>query len=205
MITLRITRDDITPDLRRILKSVEPGGALGKVLGRAAANALKHHFRELNTARPNKLGGSRSHFWNAVAASVQNPRAVSGGITVAISHPHIAQRLFGGTIRPRKKKAIAIPVHASGYGVYPRIYPGTLAFIPDRSGRNKGYLVEGEEFTLQRGKRKGEKSKRPKPGGALIYVLKGAVSQAADPTVLPPPAIIRQALTAAARLVRPTA
>ncbi len=173
MLTIRLTRDEITPDLRRILKSVQPGGALGKVLGRAAANELRAHFRELNSKRPNKLGGPRSHFWNAVASSVQNPRTEAGGIVVSISHPHIAQRLFGRTILPHKRKAVAIPVNARAYGVYPRIYPGTLAFIPGR-GKAAGYLVEGEERTITRGRRKGGKRTAPKPGGAILYVLKGA-------------------------------
>lgn len=199
MLTVRLTKDEITPDLRRILKNIQPGGALGKVLGRATANELKKHFRELNSKRPNKLGGKRSHFYNAVAASVQNPVSVSGGISVAISHPHIAQRLFGGTISPRKKKALAIPVHASAYGVYARIYPGTLAFIPLRKGNTKGVLVEGEEKTT----RKGGKRIVPKPGGAIIYVLKGAVTQRPDPSVLPKPARIAAALTRSASLTRP--
>lgn len=200
MITIRLTKDEITPDLHRILKSVEPGGALGKVLGRAAANELKAWFRELNAKRPNKLGGERSHFWNAVASSVQNPRTTPGGITVAISHPHIAQRLFGGTILPRKRKLLAIPVHAAAYGVYPRIYPGALAYIPLRGrGQTKGVIVAGEEYTT----RKGAKRTRPKPGGPILYVLRGAVTQRADPSVLPPSSRMADALTRAARLVRP--
>lgn len=204
MLTIRITRDEITPDLRRILKSVEPGGALGKVLGRAAANELKSYYRELNSKRPNKLGGQRSHFWNAVASSVNNPRAVGGGIIVSISHPHVAQRLYGGTIVPRKKKALAIPVSAASYGIYARIYPGTLAFIPLRGrGQTKGVLVEGEQFTATRGKNKGKTRIRPKPGGALLYVIRGAVSQRADETVLPPSSRMGAALTRAASLVRP--
>lgn len=204
MITLRITRDDVTPDLRRILKNVQPGGALGKVLGRAAANELRKHFRELNAKRPNRLGGKRSNFYSRVAESVQHPQAVAGGIRVAISHPHIAQRLFGGTIKPTKRKALAIPVHASAYGVYARIYPGTLAFIPLRGrGQTKGVLVAGEEYTVTRGKNKGTKRTRPKPGGAIIYVIKGFVTQRADPSVLPTPARMSAALTRAAQLVPP--
>jgi hypothetical protein len=200
MLTIRITKDEITPDLRRILKSVQPGGALGKVLGRAAANELRKHFRELNAKRPNKLGGKRSNFYSRVAESVQNPQTVAGGITVAISHPHIAQRLYGGTIRPRNVKAIAVPHHASAYGVYPRIYPGTLAFIPLRRGQTKGVLVEGQERTITRGKNKGGKRTVPKPGGAVIYSLHGAITQRADPSVLPTTDRMGAALTRAASI-----
>jgi hypothetical protein len=203
MITVRIAKDEITPDLRRLLKSVTPGGPLGKVLGRACANELRRHFRTLNSQRANKLGGKRTNFYSRVAEAVQNPQPRAGGISVAISHPHIAQRLYGGTITPRKKKALAIPVHKSAHGVMARIYPGTLAFIPAKGGTTKGYLVQGIEVPIKRGKRKGGKRIVPKPGGAMIYVLKGAITQRADKTVLPPTAKMAEALTRAARLVRP--
>jgi len=202
MLTITLTRDDITPDLRRILKSITPGGALGKVLGRATANALRSHFRSLNASRPNKIGGKRTNFWSRVAESVQNPQTQAGGITVAISHPHIAQRLFGGTISPRKKKSLAIPTSPKSYGTYARIYPGKLAFIPGTGGTTRGYLVEGQEQTITRGKRKGGKRTIPKPGGALLYVLKSSVTQRPDPSVLPKSATISAALTRAASLVK---
>ncbi len=127
MITIRLAKDQITPDLRRILKSVQPGGALAKVLGRAGANELRRHFRELNGKRANRLGGARSNFYSRVAESVQNPQAEAGAIRIAISHPHIAQRLFGGPIRARNRKMVAIPIDPRGYGVHPRIYPGGVA------------------------------------------------------------------------------
>lgn len=61
--------------------------------------------------------------------------------------------------------------------MYAQIYPGTLAFIPLHRGQTKRVLVEGEEYTISRGKNKGQKGKRPKKGGALLYVLRGAVTQ----------------------------
>lgn len=202
MITIRITKDDVTPHLRRIFTRMQPGGAASKILGRAAANELRRHFRDLNTQRPNRLGGKRSNFYSRVAETVQNPREVPGGISVAISHPHIAQRLFGGPITPRKKKALAIPIHASSYGVFARIYPGTLAFIPSRTGRG-GVLVEAEERSITRGPRKGGKRRAPKPGGVAIYAITGFVAQRADHTVLPHPHRMVAALTRAAQLLPP--
>ncbi len=184
MITIRLTRDEITPDLRRILKSVQPGGALAKVLGRTGANELRRHFRKLNAKRPNRLGGTRSNFYSRVAESVQAPVSDAAGIRIAISHAHIAQRLFGGPIRARNRKMIAIPIDPRGYGVYPRIYPGTLAYLPSKSGG--GVLVEAEERTITRGKNKGGKRKVPKPGGVAIHALKGAITQRAAPPSSPP-------------------
>lgn len=200
MLTIRITKDDVSPHLQRILQTIQPGGALQKDLGRGAANALRRHFRDLNDARQNQLGGPRSNFYSRVAESVHSPIDIGATIRIAISHPHIAQRLRGGPIRPRKKKAIGIPAHASAYGVMPRIYPGTLAFIPLRRGDTIGVLVEGEERAITRGERKGAKRKAPKPDGKLIYVLRTQVRQKADPTVLPGAATIEAALTRAAQV-----
>lgn len=58
---------------------MQPGGALWKVLGRAAANELRSYYRELDAKRPNRPGGRRSHFRAAAASSVQNPVTVAGG------------------------------------------------------------------------------------------------------------------------------
>lgn len=202
MISIRQTSDTVSPHLKKLVRDVRPEGALGKVLGRAASNELRKFYRELNAKRPNKLGGKRSNFYSRVAEAVQQAVPGNGTLTIRVSHPHIAQRLYGGTVQARKGKYLAIPVHASGYGVYARIYPGTLAFIPARGGRG-GYLVQAEEKTITRGPRKGGKRKAAKPGGAMIYVLKGAITQRADPTVLPASARMASALTRAAQLVRP--
>lgn len=204
MIALSITADDsISPDLRRLLRTLDPAGPVGKILGRAAANELRRHFRALNGKRANRLGGPRSNFYSRVAETVNAPRVVPGAVVVQISHPHIAQRLFGGTLRPRKAKALAVPVDATAYGVYPRIYPGTLAFIPARGkGETKGYLVDGEMRTVTRGENEGTERAAPKPGGRLLYVLRGSIVQRADPSILPDQAVMHAALDRATRLIR---
>ena len=64
---------------------------------------------------------------------------------------------------------------------------GILAFIPKRGGPNvtTGYLVEGEEKTITRGKGKGGKRIVPKPGGKMMFVLRGWTDHKADESVLP--------------------
>lgn len=198
MLTIRITKDEVTPHLQRIFKTMQPGGALQKVLGRGGANALRRHFRDLNAKRPNKLGGKRTNFYSRVAESVQSPVNIGSTIRITIAHPHIAQRLYGGTITPRKAKMLAIPVHASAHGISPRVYPGLLAYIPSKK-RGDGVLIAGEERTITRGKRKGGKRIVPKESGPVIYALKGAISQRADPSVMIPAATMSAALIEAAK------
>jgi len=52
---------------------------------------------------------------------------------------HAAIQHFGGTIRPRKAKALAIPISSKSYGKRPRDF-GDLVFIPSK-GRGIGVLA----------------------------------------------------------------
>lgn len=198
-ITIDVT-DTATPALRQIIGDVKPGGGLGTVMGRALANTLKKHFRARNVV-PNKLGGKRTNFWSAVASSVQNPVVGTAEVSVAISNPAMGQKVFGGRIKPTKKKALAIPVNAKAYGNSPRIFKD-LAFIPARGGPqvNIGYLVEGEIGKILRGKRKGQDTVRPKKGGVMMYVLRAWVDQKADPRALPAKETMIEDVTKAAQI-----
>ena len=173
-------------ELAAMVAKLKPGGGMASVLGRAAANVLKEHFRQRNTI-PNRLGGARTNFWAGVAAGVQNPTTEGRSVVVEVSHPAIAQKVFGGTIVPRKVKNLAIPVSARSHGRSPRTF-ALLAWLPRKAGAHRdttGYLVEGEKRTRTRGPRKGTEAVRPKPGGALLYVLRKQVDQAKDPLALP--------------------
>jgi hypothetical protein len=186
MITLRLDRDEVTPHLRRLLKESESDSPLGRVLGRAASNELKKHFRERNQTG-NKLGGTRTNFWSSVAQSVQSPVARPGNIVVPISHPAIAQKVFGGTITAKKAKNLAIPIHPKAHGKSPRVFPA-LQFAMNSAGvkmlflnsnRNaKGQFLKGT--TMQ-----------------VYYILKPSVTQAPDPNALPKDAAVGEAMTRA--------
>jgi hypothetical protein len=165
MITIRLDRDEITPDLRKLLRDGKPDSPLGTVLGRAAANSLRKHFRERNKT-PNKLGGSRTNFWSRVAESVQSPRAASGNIIVPVSHPAIAQKVFGGTITPKKAKNIAVPIDPRAHGKSPRVFP-LLQFAITSSGAKLLGLKDGQN------------------GMDWLYVLVPSVTQDRDPNALP--------------------
>lgn len=187
MINISIAVDDAaTPALRELVVKMAPGSALYLVMGRALANTLKAHFRALNL-KGNKLGGKRTNFWTAVGSAVQNPVVASNEVSVAISHPAIRQKVYGGRIMPTKKKNLAIPVNALSHGKSPRVFQN-LSFIPAlKNGPNitTGYLVEGVLGVAKRGKKKGQQIVKPLEGGKLLYVLRAWVDQEADPDALP--------------------
>ena len=177
MITLRLDRDEVTPHLRRLLRESESDSPLGRVLGRAASNELKKHFRARNQTG-NKLGGKRTNFWSRVAQSVQSPVARPGNIIVPINHPAIAQKVFGGTITAKKTKNLAIPISPKAHGKSPRVFTG-LQFAMTGAGVKLLGLKDGE--------------------GAMewLYVLKKSVTQSADPKALPTDAAVGDAMTRA--------
>ena len=180
MLSLTLTKDEITPHLRKLLKQADSDGPLGHVLGRATANVLKKHFRARNQTG-NKLGGPRTNFWSRVAESVNAPRSTPGNVIVPIAHPAIAQKVFGGTITPKKAKNLALPISPKAYGKSPRVFDN-LTFAMTRAGvkllgrKDSGGLME------------------------WLYVLKNKVTQAADPKALPPGAEVSAALTTAAEI-----
>jgi len=159
--------DSATPELRRIIGQIQPGGGLGQVLGRALANTLKAHFRERNRT-PNRLGGKRTNFWSRVGQGVQNPVVGTREVTVTVSHPAIRQKLYGGKITAKPGKSLAIPVHPAAYGNSPRVFSDLTL------------MILGVKRTAVLAK------KEPGGGFTTFYLLKKFVTQEKDPATLPP-------------------
>lgn len=179
MLTIKLDRDEVTPHLRKLLREAEANGPLARVLGRAGANELRKHLRARNR-KPNKLGGRRTNFWSRVAESVQSPRSVPGRIVISVTHPAIAQKVFGGTITARKAKNLAIPIAPEAHGQSPRVMSG-LVFAMTRAGVKLLGL----------------------PGNGAVkwlYVLKPSVTQSADPEALPKDAAMGAALEKAGEI-----
>lgn len=174
MLSVKLSNDEVTPHLRRLLKQAKTNGPLAKVLGRAAANELKKHFRARNASSPNKLGGKRTNFWTAVAASVNSPTSAPGKIVIPINHPAIAQKVFGGTITAKKTKNLAIPIAPEAHGKSPRVF-SNLQFAMTKAGvKLLGLRQDGSVKWL--------------------YVLKKSVTQRPDPKALPQDAVMGAAM-----------
>lgn len=107
-IDLKLTRDTVTPELER-LASRQP--ALKKIMGISMRNTLISHFRAKN-ARPNRLGGTRTNFWLAVANSCTAPMVGGSGIMVRINHPHVAIHIYGGEHYPQESQNVGYPGHS---------------------------------------------------------------------------------------------
>ncbi len=149
------------------------------------------------------LGLPGERFYGQAAESTQ-VEASDGEAVVSIRKRGMALRYYGGVVRPSGKtsevtgkpiRSLSVPVVK---GLPPIAeYGSPLAFIPRRGGgATVGYLVEGERYTVARGKRKGQQAVRPVGNGSLMYVLRRQTTHEPDAKVLP----TMEALTTAARM-----
>jgi hypothetical protein len=181
MLNLRITVTDFgATALLNSLRSPKFDEGVRQVAGRAAANTVQKHLRGLDRTRSNDLGGRRSHFYSLAALATSFTTDDQGAI-VTVAHLGIAQRYYGGTIRPINAKALAIPARAEAYGRRPRDAdnPQDLFVRPGRAGR-----------TAVLARRQGKRLE-------VWYWLVKSVTQDPDLTVLPREEEITTAATAA--------
>lgn len=169
-VNLTLKEDAVTPDLARLAAQVP---ALKKVMGYSMRNALISHFRGKN-AKPNRLGGTRTNFWLAVANSCSAPVVNGSGVMVRINHPHAAIHVYGGHVTPKKAKMLAIPVTAEAHGKSPRVFSDLRPVWS--GGRPVGLALDDK----------------------MYYVFKKGVRIPKDPHALPPNNKVRTAVTRAA-------
>jgi hypothetical protein len=146
-----------------------------KVAGNAVANKVKSHLRARNQ-EPNKEGWAKSGFWAQIRDSVQ-VLDEGNGVIVQINDPRINLKYYGGTVTPKRGKALAIPLHEEYKGILPSTFPrDKFFFLPDKDGNNVGILAEAL----------GDNKIR------AAYLLRKSTTHQADPDALPPMADLMQ-------------
>lgn len=193
MIRLRVNIEDVAEQsgIAAIKAALEDRASLHDAMAAGVEGTVRNHLQGLNSRSPN------TNFYAQAAASVES-HSDAAAATVSIPHRGMALRYYGGTVaagasisshtgRPTKNLAIPtpnVPVRNSR-----RLAPreaGLLAYIPNRSGgATTGYLVEGVEKTVTRGKNKGGTRIVAKVGGVMMFVLRTETTHQADAGVLP--------------------
>ena len=184
MITVRVDTAMSRVYFQNLLAQARRPVAILMVAGRAVANLLKRWYRQRDRDEPNKLGGPRTHYWLEVAGSVQAP-VVEGdsAVSVTISHPTIAQKIFGGTIRAKRVRNLSIPETPEAYGRTPATYER-------ETGLRLVFLKQGDNAILA--------SRADGQGLTVQYLLTPSVRQKPDPRALPPEEQMRAEAIAAA-------
>ncbi len=187
MITINLDTRSFTRGVSALAAQLEKPEELLQVLGRELVNRLRDHFRGKAQSEPNKLGGTRTYFWNQIARSVNQPVIDAGESTVRVqvSDPRFAQKLFGGTIRAKQAKALTIPLTPEAYG-------RTAATFEHETGKRlflvkKGDVAEGLGYLAIN------------EGGKITaeYALRTSVFQDPDPTALPDMDVVKDQVLAA--------
>lgn len=164
-----VITDTALPALKRVRTRVQ-SRALRNAVGFGVKELLQDHFFQLDRTRPNRLGGKRSHFY-AKAAQATFHKVVSKGVIAGTAHPGMAQRFFGGTIRPRKAKALTIPIHPEAHGKRAREFDD-LALIQTGTPGVAILAKTGKNTFIP------------------FFILLRSVFQEPDPTVLPKDSVI---------------
>ncbi len=165
--------DRASPAIRNLAAQLTRPESLLLPVARKGASLLRQHYRQMETTAPNKLGGKRTHWWRQVGDSVNNPFLTSPGqAQIAITQPGASLRLHGGSVRPKERAALAIPIHRESYGIWARDWKNQH---PDRPL----FRIRGPRGVFLAASFPGSRRLQ------VLYVLRGAVQIPPDPRVLP--------------------
>jgi len=169
------TKDAATEVITDLEKDIEPD-RVAPIIGRAGVNHIKGHLVSLDNSRANRLGGKRTHFYASAARST-NFQITSEGVVISINHVGVAQRYFGGTIRPVNAKRLTIPASAEAYGKR----AGEFGKLEPVFGRNGIVGLRRPKHKTAGRTRQGRYTR----GGEILFWLVKSATQAADKSVLP--------------------
>jgi len=171
--------DGITPELKRMAREIGNPRKIMAVAGKELEIGLREHFADLN-ARGNKQGWPSANFWakkvaqNTALTDISQTRAV-----VTVDSPEYAHKLKGGTIEPKRGRALALPANAQAYakGSPRELDNDFLELIPIRAGGNLvGFLRE---------RRHSDIATRTTRGGRVWYWLLKRVTHQPDREAAP--------------------
>ncbi|MDD5676581.1 MAG: hypothetical protein PHW60_01140 [Kiritimatiellae bacterium] len=190
MITIEISKDDASPALDRLQDSLE-GPAIQESMGRAGVNLLQDHFKTLADERHRDAA---PHNFYADAARSTHHFTTHDSVILSISKTGIAQRYFGGTIKPVNAKYLTISARDETVGRRAREFNNLEMLF----GRNGPYaLAERQSTDIRWRSAKAQKGWAHNPGkyryaaagatrgGGIFFWLVESVTQESDPTVLP--------------------
>ncbi|MDR2981993.1 MAG: hypothetical protein LBV12_07065 [Puniceicoccales bacterium] len=134
-ITLNVTKG-LSPDLQKCYRLLKNRKPLMTMLGGATAIALRRHFRRRNR-EPNKSGFPKANWWQKeVAQRTALTGADNNSATVTIASAQFPLKFYGGTVKAKRAKYLAIPMHPAAYGKTPR--DGTIQGLWLVNGKNPG-------------------------------------------------------------------
>jgi hypothetical protein len=205
MLEISITRDTATPMLQTLQDIVDRPEQILQVAGKRVEKELRDHFAMRN-AEGNKMGWPEQGFWARIRKSTALASVDANQATIAVTDPAFNQKVYGGTITPKRVSHLAIPATAAAYaagspreGATPAL-KFAMVFDP-KLWVTRPALIAAYNYqrTVQKGKKKGLRvkataAKATTGVGTVWYWLAKKVTQYADPRALPDPQYIDDAI-----------
>lgn len=154
--TIKLDKDTLTPELRRLMAQAKNPAPMFQAGAKAVQVAISTHLKSLQ-ARGNLKGWPPQHFFAGAPASVERnvgiAKVSNAGAEITIADPRFVHRLTGGTVTPKRRKLLAIPLTAeayaaSGKGSIRHAFPGLKVIklpkgvflvreVPEKRGEGK--------------------------------------------------------------------
>lgn len=159
MLNVNITKDSARPLLKRLMQSTP---AARQVVGKTAATTYQTHFRKLAATRHR---AAASFNFYARAANATSWFVQGHSVVVRIANEGIAQRYYGGRIKPKNSRCLTIPTRRA---IGKRAGEFNDLFLVWRKGKKTGFLARQEGNALR-----------------VYFWLTPEVNQSPDKSVLP--------------------
>lgn len=167
--------DHASPDLKVLISQFNDLKFFNEAAGEAVQEELRKHFAKKNR-QPNKKKWDKTGFWEDIRTKTAMGPATADNAIVTIANPAINLKVYGGTVRPKEAKRLAIPLKQEAYGKSPRDFDGALQYL--RTKRQKEFLVKEKE--------NGELD--------FYYLLKKETKHRKDPDALPTDSFLTTAI-----------
>lgn len=112
--------DTVRPDLQKKVKALARPRTAYEAGAKAVQKGISAHLKKLQ-ARGNEMGWPSQGFFagakNSVEKNVGIAKLTDKGAVITIADPRFVHRLTGGTVRPKRRKFLAIPLTAAAYSL----------------------------------------------------------------------------------------
>ncbi|NCC53398.1 MAG: hypothetical protein EOM20_19600 [Spartobacteria bacterium] len=171
-------RDTASPAIEALIDGLNDP-ALKTAVGEAGKLILMEHFEQKNATGSHKaatrLGAKPTGLYAEFAQATSWQRS-GADVLLSIAHPAIAQRYYGGTIKPVNRKYLTIPANSAAYGKRARNLRSQLVFMfRMRNGAPAPVALIHKKY----------KNQKRVPSSGVYYWLVKSVTQSADHSVLP--------------------
>lgn len=141
MFEIRIDKKKVDRTLAKLVRRVRRPSAFLRTWGAEVAKK----------ARANARAKGGKNFWREVAQATRLREVTDEHAIVSSDHVAAAQKEHGGVIKPKKAKALTIPIADEAYGKTAGDFEGggrDLFVIPGKSPETKGILgfSDGDQF-----------------------------------------------------------